>query len=134
MTTSSEGSKRGRATKLRVLVDPVPASRPRVSKWGVYYGKTYKGYMAACDEAIPHADYQHEGNLKVTLQFACRKPKTTKRINPRGDIDNHIKAILDAITKKGYWIDDDQVVSLHAIKRWADVDETPHTTVIIEAL
>lgn len=117
---------------LRLFCVPVPASRPRVSKWGVYYGKTYKAYMQAADKAIPQADAPLAGNLFVDVEFACDKPKTTKRACPRGDIDNHLKSILDAITKKGYWHDDDQIVAVTAVKRWVRDDEEPHTRITIE--
>ncbi len=82
--------------------------------------------------AIPEAEVTYEGNLGVTLDLVAIKPKTTKRANPRGDIDNYIKAVLDALTKKGYWIDDDQITELRAIKRWPDAHEEPHFTVRIE--
>ena len=118
---------------LRFFYPPVPASRPRVSKWGVYYGKTYKAYMKAAEDAIPQASEPFTvGNLMVDIEFVCDLPKATKRLCPRGDIDNYVKAILDAITKKGYWHDDDQVVVLTAVKRWCTSGEDPHTTVKIQ--
>jgi Holliday junction resolvase RusA-like endonuclease len=79
------------------------------------------------------------GNLKATIEFVCNRPKTTKRINPRGDIDNHCKAVLDAITGKkgaikGYWIDDDQITELYALKRWPQGSEHPHTRIKVEQI
>lgn len=136
MTTTSSKIERGRGQQwlsLFLPFDPVPASRPRVSKWGVYYGKRYKAYMKAADETIPPAPFSFEGNLTVTVEFVCRKPKTTKRQCPLGDIDNHCKSILDALTKKGYWNDDDQIVHLYAHKRWPNPTEVPHTRVRIES-
>lgn len=123
---------------------PVPASRPRVTRWGTYYPKTYKTYKDDADQAIPLSNLPPlEGNLRATIEFACVKPKTTKRSNPRGDIDNHMKAILDAIvgqsaTKKQacrlkhYINDDDQITEVHATKRWVHADEEPHTRIVIE--
>ena len=73
-----------------------------------------------------------QGNLKVRLDLVAVRPKTTKRDNPRGDIDNYIKAVLDALTKKGYWIDDDQIITIEADKRWPEPKEDPHFTVWIE--
>jgi len=120
---------------------PVPASRPRVTRWGTYYTKTYKAYRVLADKAIPKSRQPAvTGNLRAYIEFVCAKPRTTKRQNPRGDIDNHCKAILDAITGikkkelKGYWNDDDQIVDLTAIKRWPDAGETPHTRIRIELL
>lgn len=119
---------------LFVFVPPVPASRPRVSKWGTYYGKTYKDYMAQSEQAIPPANVTMDGPLRVKVRFVCPRPKTTKRGSPRGDIDNHLKAILDVLTKKGYWHDDDQIVRVVATKRFTEEsDEPPHTWIKIES-
>ena len=119
---------------------PTPASRPRISKWGTYYGKTYKAYRDAADKAIPQARQPVlTGNLKATIEFVCHKPKTTKRQCPVGDIDNHCKAVLDAITglkksPKGYWNDDDQITELYALKRWVQPGEQPHTRIRVEQI
>lgn len=119
--------------ELVISLFPVPASRPRVTKWGTYYTGTYKQWMKEADETIPAAETTLEGNLHVDLLLVCHKPRTTKRLNPRGDIDNHIKAVFDALTKKGYWKDDDQVVSVKALKRWpiAERNEEPYIYVRI---
>lgn len=125
---------------LVVCVPPTPASRPRVTRWGTYYTKTYMAWRTLADQAIPKSTKPAlEGNLNALIEFVCQRPKTTKRACPRGDIDNHIKAILDAITGtkknlKGYWNDDDQVTELHATKRWAEPSEEPHTTIRITPL
>ena len=121
-----------RSLTLVLFCVPVPASRPRVSKWGVYYGKTYKAYMKQADDAIPQAKEPFDGNLFVDIEFACPRPKTTQRSCPRGDIDNYAKSILDAVTKKGYWNDDDQIVVMTAVKRWAEDGEEPHTRITIQ--
>lgn len=83
--------------------------------------------MKAADAAIPQADAPLDGDLKVRVEFVCPRPKTTSRSNPRGDIDNYLKAILDVLTKKGYWHDDDQIVRCLASKRFAEGLEEPHT-------
>jgi Holliday junction resolvase RusA-like endonuclease len=119
-------------SKLTVELAPVPASRPRVTKWGAYYTGPYKRWMQEAEVAIPEAEVTHQGNLSVTLDLVCLRPRTTKRDNPRGDIDNYIKAVLDALTKKHYWNDDDQIVHLYAHKRWPLPDEEPHFRVRIE--
>jgi Holliday junction resolvase RusA-like endonuclease len=119
---------------------PTPASRPRVTKWGAYYGKTYKAYRELADKAIPVSRQPVlTGTLRATVEFVCYKPKTTKRSCPLGDIDNHVKAVLDAITGKKpnfkmYWVDDDQITELTALKRWPHPGEEPHTRIRIEPI
>lgn len=115
--------------RLDLYVAPVPASRPRVTRWGVYYTKTYKAWMAAADASIPEANRTLEGTLGVRIEFVCHRPKTTKRITPNGDLDNHMKSILDALTKKGYWNDDMDIVEGLVTKRFAEPGETPHTSI-----
>jgi len=145
-TTRSSKQAGKRAVDLTVLVPPVPASRPRVTRWGTYYLKTYKSYREAADKAIPQSPFAPlEGNLKATIEFVCHRPKTTKRLSPRGDIDNHMKSILDAVvghkaTKKRkcglkHYIEDDmQISEVIATKRFATKDELPHTRIHIEEL
>ncbi len=106
---------------LHLPIAPVPASRPRVSKWGTYYGKTYSAFRKEAAKVID-AELENdplEGGLEVSLWFFCKKPKTTRREEPRGDVDNYIKAILDSCNGK-VWVDDDQILRLNAQKRWAD--------------
>lgn len=118
---------------IHLFTPPVPASRPRVSKWGTYYGKTYKAYRKAAETAIPQTDEPVEGLTRVVVEFICKRPKKTVRRCPAGDIDNHLKSILDAITRAGYIEDDELIVGVKALKRWAHEGETPHTYIRIIA-
>jgi Holliday junction resolvase RusA-like endonuclease len=141
MTTSSnlvcDVQHMGDSFSLVLHVKPVPASRPRVGRWGTYYGKTYKTYREAAEGAIPlSSEPPLTGTLGCTVVFVCHRPKTTKRITPVGDLDNHLKAILDAIVghpqrPKGYIGDDDQITHIDATKRWVTEGEEPHTLVTI---
>lgn len=128
---------------LTLHVKPVPASRPRVTKWGTYYLKTYKDYKDAAHAAIPVCVLPTlTGELGATIEFVCHKPKTTKLVSPRGDIDNHIKAIFDAVvgtsaTKKvecrlKKYIKDDMLIShVDAKMRYTEDGEEPHTTITV---
>jgi Holliday junction resolvase RusA-like endonuclease len=116
---------------LTIPVTPVPASRPRVSKWGVYYGKTYKNWMAEAAKTIPDADKPMHGPLRVDMEVVCKRPQKVTRYAPRGDVDNYAKAALDALTKKGYWPDDDDVTELFVEKRYALPGEEPATHIKI---
>lgn len=108
-------------SKIVVPVEPVPASRPRVSKWGTYYGKRYSQFRKDAESSLDSMDLGTPiaGEISVHLEFFCKRPKTTKRDTPRGDIDNYCKAILDACNGRVFW-DDDQITKLTAKKQWED--------------
>ena len=91
-------------------VEPVPASRPRVTRWGTYYGKRYSKFRKEAESVVSQAytDQPLSGTLEVTIWFYCKKPKTTKLSEPRGDIDNYCKAILDQLNNRV--IEDDQQI------------------------
>ena len=100
---------------LRLDLEPVPGSRPRVSRWGTYYGKKHQAFRK---EALALLDKMREqgnlpddlmrGRLQVWVYFQIRKPKTSKLHIPRGDIDNYLKLILDCCTSY-IWEDDIQI-------------------------
>jgi Holliday junction resolvase RusA-like endonuclease len=113
--------------ELVILLPPVPASRPRVGRWGVFYSKGYARWKAEADGLLQDVtgDFT-EAALSVEVEQVCQKPKTSKRFYPRGDVDNHAKGPLDAITRTGrIWKDDDQIVELTVTKRFAKENEQP---------
>lgn len=117
-----------------LAINPVPASRPRVTRWGTYYGKTYErfkkeGLLKA--DALPKV--QTDGPVVLLIDHVVQKPKTSKLDSPRGDTDNYVKSTLDVLTKaQRVYNDDDQVVALFAFKRFAEADEEPG--IVIDAL
>ena len=115
---------------LQIPLEPVPASRPRVTRWGVYYGKKYTAFMEAFKELVLPIT-QHLGNLWIYAEFVCKRPKKVTRETPVGDIDNYAKALLDGLTKQGAWKDDDQVTLSVFTKRYAEPEETPHINVLL---
>jgi Holliday junction resolvase RusA-like endonuclease len=109
-------------------VSPVPASRPRVTRWGVYYGKKYTTWKKFMEENLPRGILDAEQDLLVVVTHIIQKPRTSKLSIPNGDIDNYDKAALDAVTHaKGYWKDDRQIEILLGWKRFAESDEIPRT-------
>lgn len=120
-------------------LNPVPASRPRVGRWGVYYGKNYKQFRKDIAEALAniHPSDRLEplkGPLYVQVEHRVLKPKTSKRSYPKGDIDNYLKATLDALTTHGVWEDDDQVLGVTSTKRFVgsgDADLPPGISIYI---
>lgn len=119
-------------------IDPVPASRPRVTRWGTYHTKTYKTWLTAAAECLKNGPIAGQPvpdgvPLVVVAEFVCRKPRTTKLVTPKGDIDNYLKAPLDALTHAGAWGDDKWITTVIASKRFAEPGEEPHTTIRVYA-
>lgn len=59
--------------------------------------------------------------VSVRITFLMPRPKTVKRHMPTvpPDIDKLCRAVLDALTDVGVWVDDSQVVDLVATKIYA---------------
>lgn len=115
---------------------PVPASRPKVSRWGTYYTKNYEEYRwraKACLAQIGTGlTIVAQQELFVLASFVLTKPPTGKKKWPRGDGDNYEKGLYDAITTSGLvWADDDQIIVGKWHKRYADEDEEAHTFIRI---
>ena len=108
---------------------PVPASRPRVTRWSTYYSKKYTNFkeeMLSLTSDIVFTPL--EGNIFAQLQFNVPIPKSwTKKkkeakngayCDNHADIDNYCKAILDSLNGV-YYEDDKQIVMLQATMLWA---------------
>lgn len=106
-------------------VTPAPASRPKVGRWGVYYGKNYQRFKSAAELEAANLDLpQTDKPVVLFMEHVVPKPRTSKRSYPRGDVDNYAKGPMDVLTSAGQiWKDDDQVVLLVASKRFAEDDE-----------
>ena len=115
--------------KVTFHVTPVPASRPRVTRWSTFYGKKYTEFKAAME--IAKSDIHClplEDNVYAKLDFFVQIPKSWSKkkkeakngkfCNNNADIDNYCKAIMDSLNGK-YYIDDRQVVMLRARMFWS---------------
>jgi len=112
-----------------LAVAPVPASRPRVSRWGTYYSKTYQRWKTTAETLAQDIKAAKvTGPVCLVVEQVCALPKTSGRDYPQGDFDNHAKGPADALTKaQQVWADDDQVVACLVTKRFAKPDEEPCT-------
>ncbi|MCK5643597.1 MAG: RusA family crossover junction endodeoxyribonuclease [Gammaproteobacteria bacterium] len=100
-------------------LQPVPASRPRVTRWGTHYGKTYKAFRLAFKNVLVHMRPKppRAGKLEVWCDFHVQKARTSKLTIPRGDLDNYVKALWDGCNNV-VWLDDNQIVECHATKQF----------------
>jgi Holliday junction resolvase RusA-like endonuclease len=119
-------------TTLTFHIDPVPASRPRVSRAGwSYYAEPYRSFKEDLGELVAAA---WKGKEPITVPLRARivvvkeQPGSTKLEAPKPDADNYAKAVMDAMNKIVYH-DDSQIELLTAHKRWAEKGEAGYITV-----
>lgn len=75
--------------------------------------------------------------VAIRLAFVMPRPTSTpKRRTPpavkRPDLDKLIRAVLDALSSAGVWVDDSQVVDIAASKRVAELNETPGCRIALD--
>ena len=96
--------------RIRIDSDPVPASRPKFSGRRAYRPARDVKYrelvQRAAVEAMGNLE-PLEGALTMTVRLFRRVKATARNF---GDVDNHAKAVLDALNGICY-ADDRQVVS-----------------------
>lgn len=114
---------------LTFYIDPVPASRPRVTRWGTYYSKKYTKFKIDMNEILD--DYSEptlngllrcQIKLNVPLAKSLSKKKKEalcgKYCDNNADLDNYAKGVMDAMNKTVY-DDDRQIVELSISKIWS---------------
>lgn len=129
----------GEPQALYLPIPPVPASRPRVARFGTYYSKRHQNYVKQFSAFIsvepPIWNYlTKDQHLIVGLEFVCKRPKRLTVDTPAVDIDNLMKLPLDCMTSAEiFWHDDMQITTVMAHKRYAEEKEEPHTLVRVFA-
>lgn len=107
--------------KITLSGNPVPAARPKVSRFGTYYPKTYRQFRTAMDLLLRTMFKKREpmaGPLEVSIGVYVKRPKTSKLLYPMGDCDNYAKSYLDSLNGHA-WHDDRQVIKLSIFKEFA---------------
>ena len=74
-----------------------------------------------------------QGALSLSCIFILARPKTVKRLLPfvKPDLDKLIRALCDALTQSGVWVDDAQVTQVKASKVYASPSNHPIPGVIV---
>lgn len=136
-----KGAAVGGLLHYRLMINPLPTPRPRVSKFGTYYPKSYSEYARDVQQQTAQVlDAEGakagplEGRLGVVLDISVKRPKSSSLATPRGDVYNYAKGPLDAATQAGIWKDDTQIAVLAATKRFAEAAEEPGVAVWVAQL
>jgi Holliday junction resolvase RusA-like endonuclease len=117
-----------------IPAEPVPASRPRVTRAGfAYYAKPYTRFKTLLKDwwTSHYTADPMLGPVAVGCAFVATRPKKTVLAAPRPDVDNYVKALLDSMNGI-VWKDDTQVVSLAAAKQWSTDAREAGIYVVIE--
>lgn len=98
----------------------------------MHYPKTYTAWKKQAETDIRKlVTGQYAGRVSVSIEcveappVSDSKKRRAARLEggwPRGDVDNLAKAILDAMTAAGVWLDDSQVVELVCRKGYGEAD------------
>lgn len=131
---------------LEFTVLGVPVGQPRVRACirgrhaGVYDPGTADAWKAAIRAKISEVSKWHFGDAAVSVVLTFYMPRPKSHFNAKGvlkpsapwrhvskpDLDNLVKAALDAITASGQvWNDDAQVCILMAFRDYADNGTNP---------
>lgn len=92
---------------------------------------------------LPPREVRERGAVHLETRFAFPRPRTQYRaaghLRPdaptfhvqRPDLDNLLKAVMDALTETGAWHDDAQVFSVRAARQWCESIETAGCHLVI---
>ena len=126
-----------------VIGDPVAQPRHRATKMGgkirMYLPNAHpvhewkKRITEACAEAHGSSEMV-EGPVRLEMTFIFQKPKSRKVSGlkeTKPDLDNLMKACMDAMGQSGVWQEDKQVASVISTKKWAEAFESPRLVVVL---
>ena len=124
--------------KFQINARPQPKERSRSTRSGHHYTprRTVNFELTVAAEfRAQHPDHKPlEGPIELEVFIDYARPKTVKKgywHTGRGDIDNIVKAISDALNGVA-WKDDRQVAVLHGYKTWADKDKIEVNILLLE--
>lgn len=89
--------------------------------------------LRGLDRPLPPAPLARD--VAVHAEFVLRQPRTNSDSLPHakrhGDIDKHLRTLLDALTDAGVLADDSFVVEVSAEKRWAGPTERCGVRIVV---
>lgn len=94
--------------------------------------------LLAWSAAQAHRTAPADGALVVTVEFVMPRPQRLPKRAPtpphtvKPDTDKLLRAVGDALTGV-VWRDDSQVVELHGVKRYAEMNEQPGARIRVVA-
>ena len=111
---------------MTIDIAPVPASRPRVTRWSTYFPKKYTKFRNDLAVILSDKGYEKlEGLLYAQLDFYMQIPKSwskKKKLAKEGryadnnvDVDNLVKAVLDGC-EGVFYENDNQIAMIRARK------------------
>ena len=123
--------------KVVLYVAPVPASRPRVTRWSTFFPKKYTAFKVAMTKLTENIIFTPTNKLiyvQVTFYVAMPKSwskkkklaKNGKFCDNNADIDNYIKAVLDSL-EGVYYENDKQIVMVRARKYYSETPRIEYT-------
>ncbi len=127
-----------RQNQLEILFPfrPVPKARPRVSERGAYTPsrtKEHEKQLAVIMRSALAASGRKtlEKGVCVEVFFNFKAGRNSQALYPMGDIDNYLKAVLDA-GNGILWLDDQQVVRVVMSKQITQADH--YTNLIVHSI
>ena len=112
-------------------ISPVPASRPRVTRWSTYFPKKYTQFRKDFKLILDDLDIDlSAGLLYAKLDFFMQIPKSwsnKKKLAKEGkyadnnvDVDNLVKACLDSC--EGVFYENDNQVAMIRARKFYSID------------
>ena len=117
--------------KMIFNIAPVPASRPRVTRWATYFPKNYTQFRKDFALILDELDVElAHGLLYAKLDFFMQIPKSwsnKKKLAKEGkyadnnvDVDNLVKACLDSC--EGVFYENDKQVAMIRARKFYSVN------------
>ena len=136
--------------KIDIFIKGTPKAQPRAkaTTWGgktrMYTPGSAKDWKECIKADLhPFWNMKLSGPIKICLIFTLPRPKRLMRKKDpfhriphtsKPDIDNLEKAVFDAITDCGVWVDDSNVYSSNVHKYYSGKQEFPGVGIIIEEI